>query len=61
VAVLKRKHVRILGHGKIKSDEEFYIVSEILSDLELDISDADRTKLRDISGEYESSRHIDAL
>ena len=54
--ILKKKHQRILKRGHIKNDEEFYIVAEILSDLEFDISPADRRRLGEIYGEYEERK-----
>jgi hypothetical protein len=53
-ARLKKKHQRILARGRIKNDEEFYIVAEILSDSEFDISESDRSKLGKISFTYET-------
>ena len=53
-AALGKKHPRILKRGFIKDDEEFYIVAEILSDVDFDISDADRAKLGKISYAYET-------
>jgi predicted hydrolase (HD superfamily) len=53
-AGLKKKHLRILARGHIKNDEEFYIVAEILSDMEFEISEYDRAKLEQISYAYEA-------
>lgn len=55
-AVLKKKHQRILARGSIRNAEEFYIVAEILSDLDFDISESDRSKLGKISHAYETSK-----
>jgi hypothetical protein len=52
-AGLKKKHQRILARGSIRNDEEFYIVAEVLSDLDFDISELDRARLEKISYEYE--------
>lgn len=52
-AVLKKKHQRILTRGTIRNDEEFYIVAEILADLEFEIEATDRAKLEKISHAYE--------
>ena len=53
-AALGKKHVKILRRGVIKNAEEFYIVAEILSDLEFEISDSDRAALEKISYAYET-------
>lgn len=53
-AGLKKKHQRILARGHIKNDEEFYIVAEILSDGEFEISESDRIQLGKISYAYET-------
>ena len=53
-AVLGKKHLAILKRGAIKNDEELYIVAEILSDLEFEISESDRGKLGQISYAYET-------
>ena len=52
-AILKKKHQRILARGRIKDDEEFYIVAEILSDVDFPISGLERNKLGEISRDYE--------
>ena len=51
-AVLKKKHQRILARGKIRNDEEFALVAEILSDVDFDVSDSDRATLGKISRAY---------
>jgi hypothetical protein len=53
-AGLKRKHQRILARGCIKNDEEFYVVAEILGDVDFEISESDRAKLGQISHAYET-------
>jgi hypothetical protein len=56
-AALGKKHLRILKRGSIKSDEEFYIVAEILSDVDFEISDADRAKLGHIATRMRLARN----
>lgn len=53
-AGLKKKHQRILARGHIKNHEEFYIVAEILSDLNFEVSEEDRSRLSAISNAYET-------
>jgi|GEM_PF-4763134 len=53
-AVLKKKHLRILARGHIKNDEEYYIIAEILSDLDFEVSKEDRSRLSAISNTYET-------
>ena len=55
-ATLRKKHRRILARGHIKDDDEFYIVAEILSDMDFDISDPERSALEGMSGEYEAKK-----
>lgn len=55
-AILKQKHQRILARGRIKDDEEFQLVAEILSDMNFEVSDSDRAKLGKIRRAYEDAR-----
>lgn len=50
---LKKKHKRILKRGSIKTDEEFYIVKNILDDLESDVTPEERAELEKLSGRFE--------
>ncbi|MCF3648204.1 hypothetical protein [Synoicihabitans lomoniglobus] len=52
-AGLKKKHRTILKRGRIKNEEEFYLVAEILSDLEFDVTDFERTQLEKIALDFD--------
>ena len=49
-------HARILKRGRVRNDEEYYIVAEILSDMDFDISDAERSALEGMHGEYAAKK-----
>lgn len=51
-ANLKKKHIQILKRGRIRNDEEYYIIAEILSDLEFDVTKDERVSLEEMSFSY---------
>lgn len=53
-AMLRRKHEQILKRGKIRTEEEFYLVQEILASLNFPVSEADRQRLGNLVGDFES-------
>ena len=53
---LKGKQIRVLKRGRIKNDEEYYIVAELLSDLESGLTDKERVELGEVSAAYEESK-----
>jgi hypothetical protein len=60
-AVLRKKHQRILARGCIRTDEEFYVVAEFLSDGGFDVTDSERAKLGEICYAYETRRKSDSV
>ena len=54
-AILHQKHTRILKRGRIVTDEEFYIVKELVSDLTSELSKAQRRRLDAMLHRYEQS------
>lgn len=52
-AALSRRHVTILKRGVIRNEEEYYIVSEMLSDMSSNLTDVQREQLGAMIVEYE--------
>jgi hypothetical protein len=52
--IVKKKHKRILKRGAIVNDEEYYLVKELLSGPQSDISVDDLGALQSLTTEYES-------
>ncbi len=46
-------HLKILKRGRIRDEEEFYLVQNILADLEFDVTEEQRMKLDRLAGEFE--------
>ena len=44
---------KVLEKGKIKNLDEYYIIKEILDDLEYEITESERIDLNKIFGEFE--------
>ena len=44
---------KVLGIGKIKNLEEYYVIKEVLDDLEYEITKSERTELNRLLGEFE--------
>ena len=53
---LRRKHTAILKRGRIRNDEEYYIVQEILADVSFDVTDAERAALSGMAVQFEQTR-----
>ena len=55
VAQIKETPKKVIDRGKINSRDEYYIIKEVLDDMESGLSNADRIVLNGIFGEYEES------
>ena len=44
---------KVLEKGKIKNLDEYYVVKEVLDDMDYDITETERTELNKIFGEFE--------
>jgi hypothetical protein len=55
-AMLRKKHEKILQRGRVRNEEEYYLVQEILASVDFPIEDEDRQQLSALAGEYESRR-----
>ncbi len=53
LAMLRRKHEKIVQRGRVRNEEEYYLVREILSDLDYPISDEARGELGRLAAEFE--------
>jgi hypothetical protein len=52
-ALLKKTHERILKRGKIRNEEEYYAIQEILADVSFNIAEADRDRFAQLAAEFE--------
>ena len=50
---LKGTHVRILKRGKIRTEEEYYVVKEVLTDVSFPIPGSDRLLLEQMAAAFE--------
>lgn len=46
---------KVLEKGKIKNLDEYYVIKEVLDDMDYDISESHRTELNKIFGEFEKN------
>jgi len=51
---LRKRHTRILQRGRIRDLDEFYLVKEIVCDMALEITDAERARFEGLLGEFEA-------
>ena len=53
IAEIKNIPAKVLKKGRIKDLDEYYIIKEVLDNMDNDLSDFDRSRLLTIFGEYE--------
>lgn len=54
--MLRQKHLRILKRGRIRDEEEYYIVQDILADLDFDVTAEQRVALERMAGDFGTDR-----
>lgn len=54
--LLTRKHLKILKRGRIRNEEEYYLVQNLLGDLTSDLTDAQRIALERMTLEFGQRR-----
>lgn len=55
-AILRKQHEKILKRGSIRTEEEFYLLQEILVSVDFPIDEDARQQLANLAYEYESRR-----
>lgn len=53
MVALRGSHARILKRGKIRTEEEYYMVQEILADVSLEIPASDRDRFEQLAASFE--------
>lgn len=53
-AMLRKKHETILKRGKIRNEEEFNLVQEIISQMDYPIDEESRRQLEKLAGDFEA-------
>ena len=53
IAVIKETPARVLKKGRINNMDEYYIIKEVICDVDYDITQADRTQLEKLLFEFE--------